>query len=75
MRFFFDDSHSESDNSNTITSNSLSSAFFYSLTNELDLGVEVRLTDLNDRIADSVNNANNDDIDKSLNIGVRYLLK
>jgi len=63
--------HSESDNANSITSNTLSSAFFYSLTNELDLGVEARLTDLDDRIA----NNGNDDLDKSLNIGIRYRLK
>ena len=52
-------------------SNALSSSFFYSLTNELDLGVEARLTDLDDRIA----NNGNDDLDKSLNIGIRYRLK
>jgi len=63
--------HSESDNANSIMFNALSSSFFYSLTNELDLGVEARLTDLDDRIA----NNGNDDLDKSLNIGIRYRLK
>ena len=63
--------HNESDTANDITTNSLSSAFYYSLTNQLDLGVEARLTDVNDRI----DNNGNDDLDKSLNIGVKYRLK
>ena len=63
--------HSESDKSNSITTNTLSSAFYYSLTNQLDLGVEARLTDTDDRIA----NNGNDELDKSLNIGVKYRLK
>ncbi len=63
--------HSESDNLKPLTTNTLSSAFYYSLTNQLDLGVEARLTDLNDRI----DNNGNDDLDKSLNIGVKYRLK
>lgn len=64
-------SHNESDTANDITTNTLSSAFYYSLTNQLDLGVEARLTDVNDRI----NNNGNDELDKSLNIGVKYRLK
>ena len=64
-------SHNESDTANDITTNTLTSAFFYSLTNQLDLGVEARLTDVNDRIE----NNGNDELDKSLNIGVKYRLK
>ena len=63
--------HSESDKANTITTNTVSSGFFYNLNNDLDLGVELKLTDIDDRIA----NNGNDDVDKSLNIGVRYRLK
>ena len=63
--------HSESDTANDITTNTISSAFYYSLTNQLDLGVEGRLTDVNDRI----DNNGNDEVDKSINIGVKYRLK
>lgn len=63
--------HNESDNANDITTNTISSAFFYSLTNELDLGIEARFTNVEDRI----DNNGNDEIDQSLNIGVRYRLK
>ena len=63
--------HNESDNVNDITTNTLSSAFYYSLTNQLDFGVEGRLTDVNDRI----DNNGNDELDKSLNIGIKYRLK
>jgi predicted porin len=74
-RFFWENrwnlAHSESDNANTITTNTISSAFYYSLTNQLDLGVEARLTDTDDRIA----NNGNDELDKSINIGVKYRLK
>ncbi len=63
--------HNESDTANDITTNTLSSAFFYSLTNQLDFGIEGRLTDVNDRI----DNNGNDELDKSLNIGVKYRLK
>lgn len=69
--------HSESDIAKSRTTNTLSSAFYYSLTNQLDFYTEARLTDDNDRTNydGTVNTSNNDDIDKSLNIGVKYRLK
>ncbi len=63
--------HSTSDKANDITTNSLSSAFLYNLTNKLDFIVEAKLTDTDDNIA----NNGNDDLDKSLTMGVKYRLK
>ena len=69
--------HSESDNAKRQTTNTLSSAFLYKISNQLDFGVEARLTDDNDRtdFDGTSNTVNNDDIDKSLNIGIKYRLK
>ncbi len=63
--------HNTSDDANDITTNSLSSTFLYSLTNELDFSVEARLTDTEDDIS----NNGNDELDKSLNMGIKYRLK
>ncbi len=63
--------HSTSDKANDITTNSLSSAFLYNLTNKLDFVVEAKLTDTDDNIA----NNGNDELDKSLTMGVKYRLK
>ncbi len=63
--------HSSSDKTNDITTNTVSSAFLYSLTNELDFSIEARLTDTEDDIA----NNGNDELDKSLRMGIKYRLK
>lgn len=63
--------HSESDTGPELTTNTVGSTFLYSLTNKLDFSVEARLTDTDDRIADN----GNDELDKSLTMGVRYRLK
>jgi len=63
--------YATSDNTDDVTTNTLSSAFYYSLTNQLDLGVEGKLTKLDD----SISNNGNDDVDKSLTMGVKYRLK
>ena len=63
--------HSESDNSNDLTSNTISSAFRYYLTNQLDLNITGTLAKLDDNI----DNNGNDDWDQSLNMGVTYRLK
>lgn len=63
--------HNESDTGPELTTNTIGSTFLYSLTNKLDFSVEAKLTDTDDRIADN----GNDDLDKSLTMGVRYRLK
>ncbi len=63
--------HSESDKANDITTNTLSSTYRYYLTNQLDLNVTAKLVDLEDNIDGN----DNDDLDKSLNMGVTYRLK
>ena len=63
--------HSESDTGPELTTNTVGSTFLYSLTNKLDFSVEARLTDTDDRIADN----GNDELDKSLTMGIRYRLK
>ncbi|GAA0402883.1 hypothetical protein GCM10009133_09510 [Cocleimonas flava] len=63
--------HNESDIGPELTTNTIGSTFLYSLTNKLDFSVEAKLTDTDDRIADN----GNDDLDKSLTMGVRYRLK
>ncbi|KAG1707551.1 hypothetical protein GQR58_003224 [Nymphon striatum] len=63
--------HSESDKANDITSNTLSSTFRYYLTNQLDFNVTAKLEDTEDNI----DNNNNDELDKSLNMGITYRLK
>ena len=63
--------HEEYDNAKDVTTNSITSGFYYSLTNQLDLGVIGRLDDIEDR-----NDGNgNDKVDQSLNIGLKYRLK
>ncbi len=63
--------YATSDNTDDVTTNTLSSAFYYSLTNQLDLGVVATLTKLDDSISDN----GNDELDKSLTMGVKYRLK
>ena len=63
--------YATSDNTDDVTTNTLSSAFYYSLTNQLDFGVEGKLTKLDD----SISNNGNDEVDKSLTMGVKYRLK
>lgn len=63
--------HSTSDVTNDITSNTLSSTYRYYLTNQLDLNVTAKLTD----VEDDIDNNGNDELDKSLNMGVTYRLK
>ncbi len=57
--------------SNDITSNALSSTFRYYLTNQLDFNTTVKLKSIDDNIDDN----GNDDLDKSLFIGITYRLK
>ena len=59
------------DGSDSTTSNSLSSAFVYELSNQLDFDVTATLSKLDDNIA----NNGNDDVDKRLTMGVTYRLK
>jgi hypothetical protein len=63
--------YATSDDTDDVTTNTLSSAFYYSLTNQLDFGVEGKLTKLDD----SISNNGNDEVDKSLTMGVKYRLK
>ncbi|CAA6820087.1 MAG: FIG00919474: hypothetical protein [uncultured Thiotrichaceae bacterium] len=63
--------HSTSDVANDITSNTISSTYRYYLTNQLDLNVTAKLTD----VEDDIDNNGNDELDKSLNMGVTYRLK
>lgn len=63
--------HSKSDVANDITTNTLSSAFRYYLTNQLDLNLTAKLEDLEDNIDSN----GNDKWDKSLNMGITYRLK
>lgn len=63
--------HNKSDASNDITTNTVQSTFRYYLTNQLDLNLTAKLTDLEDNI----DNNGNDEVDKSLNMGVTYRLK
>lgn len=53
------------------TTNSLSSSFNYHLSNQLDFTVTGKLEHLDDNMDDN----GNDDLDKSLNLGVKYRLK
>lgn len=63
--------HSKSDVSNDITSNTVSSSFRYYLNNQLDFSITAKLQDTEDNIS----NNNNDELDKSLNMGITYRLK
>jgi ribosome-associated protein YbcJ (S4-like RNA binding protein) len=54
-----------------ITTHTLSSTFRYYLTNQLDLNLTARLQDLEDNIDGN----NNDEWDKSLNMGITYRLR
>ncbi|PID33832.1 MAG: hypothetical protein CR955_00845 [Thiotrichales bacterium] len=63
--------HSSFDESNDITKNTVSSTFLYSISNQLDFSVEAKLTDTED----DIDNNGNDDLDKSLNMGIKYRLK
>lgn len=63
--------HSESDKSNDVTSNTVSSTYRYYLTNQLAFDVTGKLTD----IEDNLDNNGNDVVDKSLNMGITYRLK
>ena len=63
--------HSKSDISNNITSNTVSSSFRYYLNNQLNFDVTAKLHDTEDNIR----NNNNDELDKSLTMGITYRLK
>lgn len=63
--------HNTSDVTNDTTSNTVSSTFRYYLTNQLDFNTTAKLTDFEDNI----DNNGNDDLDKSLNMGITYRLK
>lgn len=63
--------HNKSDIANDITANTVSSTFRYYLTNQLDLNLTAKLEDTEDNI----DNNGNDELDKSLNMGVTYRLK
>ena len=63
--------HNVSDTVNDITTNTLSSTFRYYLTNQLGLDITAKLED----IEDNIDNNGNEEIDKSLNLGIIYRLK
>jgi hypothetical protein len=63
--------HSNSDTANDITTNTLSSTYRYYLTNQLAFDVTAKLEDTEDDIS----NNGNDELDKSLNMGITYRLK
>lgn len=63
--------HNTSDVTNDTTSNTVSSTFRYYLTNQLDFNTTAKITDFEDNI----DNNGNDDLDKSLNMGITYRLK
>lgn len=63
--------HSDSDVSNDLTTNTISSTFRYYLSNQLDFNVTAKLEDTED----DIDNNGNDEVDKSLNMGITYRLK
>jgi len=63
--------HYEWDSFNDMTLNTVSSTFRYYLTNQLDFNVRVMLED----VEDNVDGNGNDELDKSLNMGITYRLK
>ena len=63
--------HNESDIFYEFTLNTVSSTFRYYLTNQLDFNVRVMLED----VEDNVDGNGNDELDKSLNMGITYRLK
>lgn len=63
--------HYESDTTKGITHNIVSSTFRYYLSNQLDFNVRIRLEDTEDNFDGN----GNDELDKSLNMGITYRLK
>lgn len=59
------------DNQEDVTTNILSTAFRYHLSNRMDTVVSLKLTDVEDNVDDN----GNDDLESSLNVGLRYRLK
>lgn len=63
--------YNKTDGSDATTSNALSSAFNYELTNQLDFNITTTLTKKNDNI----DNNGNDGVDKKITMGIQYRLK
>ena len=63
--------HVNYENSNNETNNALTSGFSYYISNALSLNVTAKLTDYED----NVDGNGNDDLDKSLSMGLKYRLK
>lgn len=63
--------YNKTDGSESTTTNALTSAFNYELTNQLDFNVTAALSKVND----NVDNNGNDDLDKRLTMGIKYRLK
>lgn len=64
-------SYNKSDGSDSTTINTLTSAFDYELTNQLDFNVTAALG----KVDDNIDNNGNDDLDKRLTMGIKYRLK
>ncbi len=63
--------YSKSDHAKSTTTNTLTSAFNYELTNQLDFNITASLSKVDDKISGNLN----DNMDKKLTMGIKYRLK
>ncbi|WP_372880414.1 DUF481 domain-containing protein [Psychromonas sp.] len=65
----------DADGFEDITTHTISSGFYYYLTNQLNLGLTATLVDLEDNVNYSINGLRNDGWERNLNLSIRYRLK